>query len=124
MNKTEIDHFLSRMFKWRRITLRAGAVFVVLMIGMFFLEVYSYRLSSQWQLILLMPLWISILLTFLFILAGTLVTCYYVFKVGIRLVGPKYAVGHFLICLVLANLLLIGIILIPLLVRADVERLA
>ena len=55
---------------------------------------------------------------------ASIVCWYYMFRAVTRIHGPVYAVGHVMISVILTPVVLTGIILIPLLVRGDAERLS
>ena len=119
MNRALTDLLLKRMFLARRVVLRAGALCVGLFIAGL-LDDYAHLLTQRGELLLLAtPSVISLLV----MLAGSLVTCYYVFRAGLSEVGLGYAIGHSMLCAALSGLLFIGVIVVPLLVRADIERL-
>jgi hypothetical protein len=107
------------MFLARGVVLVGGAVFVALLIASC-VEEHVSLLTDRGELLLLAgPLWLSLLA----ILGGTLVTSYYVFRVGLREAGLKYAIGHLLLCIALTFLMpIIGIVFVPLLVHCDIER--
>ena len=62
-------------------------------------------------------------LTGAFVIA-TFATWFYVYRISQALHGTGYAIGHLAISVVLTPVFLIGLILMPLLVRGDAERLA
>jgi hypothetical protein len=106
------------MFLTRRVVLFAAAIFAGLLIvggSPFYAGLWMIRDESM---VLAPPL----LLALLVILGGSLVTCYYVFCIGLRELGLKYAVGHVLLCMAFSLMMLIGVIVVPLLVRYDIER--
>ena len=55
---------------------------------------------------------------------GSIACWYYMFRAVTHLHGPISAVGHVLVSVILTPVALTGIILIPLLVRGDAERLS
>ena len=136
MDRVNTDQLLERTFRARRVVLRAGGVFVGLLFALFlsrfFLECRTLRqywsegAASKVSDILTEygdPLVAAALLVVtLVVLIGLLVTCYYVFRVGLREAGLAYAVGHVLLLVGLAFIFLTGIIVVPLLIRCDIER--
>jgi hypothetical protein len=116
-NKGATNRLLRRMLRARRLALRAGAVFAVLLFGLF-LDSQLFLLTFRGQRVVWAAIWAAIFV----ILVGLLITCYYLFRAGLREVGVAYAMGHVLFCIGLSWFFLIGIIAIPLLVRGDIER--
>ncbi len=55
---------------------------------------------------------------------ATIATWFYIFRISRSLHGTGYAVGHLAISVVLTPVFLTGLILMPLLIRGDAERLA
>ena len=92
-------------------------MFIGLLIAMYLCE-QANLLTGRGELLLVAPSW-----TVLLVIAGaSLVTCYYVFRVGSCEAGLGYAFGHLLLCIALTLVLLIGIIVVPLQVRSDIHR--
>jgi hypothetical protein len=111
------DLFLKRMFDARRAVLRSGAVVAGLTI-LLVLNEYAALLTDLG----VMVAGFAILAVLPFILVGTLVVCYHMFRVGYRERGLGYAIGHVATCIGLAWMGLIGIMVVPLLISYDVER--
>jgi hypothetical protein len=105
------------MFLARRVVFRTVALLITLSIVMASAS-FLRLLTSYGKLVLGCALWIVASL----IPVGVLVTCYYVFRVGLREAGVKYAIGHLLLCASLSFMLLLGIVFVPLLVGCDVDR--
>ncbi|NLE37583.1 MAG: hypothetical protein GX621_06115 [Pirellulaceae bacterium] len=119
MDKTSVDLLLERMFRARRLALRTGGVFLVLLVAFLLDECYAQLLTERGQMLLVI---IPMLVAMLVVLVGLLLTCYWVFRVGMRTAGFRYAVGHTLLCFALGLYFLLGVVFVPLLVRSDVER--
>jgi hypothetical protein len=113
------------MFLARRVVLVGGTMFVALLI-VWCLEEHVSLLTDPGELLLLAGLlWLAgpLRLSLLVVLGGTLVTSYYVFRVGLREASLKYAIGHLLLCIALTFMVpIIGIVFVPLLVQCDIER--
>jgi hypothetical protein len=95
-----------------------AGVLIALLIAMRLSERFYLLTERGVQLLLITPLWIALAL----IAVASLVTCYYVFRVGLCKSGLGYALGHALLCMALSCAGLIGIIVVPLQVRWDIQR--
>jgi len=118
MNTVPTGMLLERMFLARRVVICAAAIFVgFLYVGSspFHAGLWMFRGEP---LVLIPPLSLALL----GILGGSPITCYYVFRIGLRGLGLKYAIGHLLLCVALSFMVLVGIMVVPLLVRYDLER--
>ncbi len=118
MSGESTEQLVERMFRFRRYALNAGLVCLGWIVGLGFAVGASF-LTDRGETFGIVVLACVVLVVQLW----SVVTWYYVFRVGLREVGWKYAIGHFLLCIPLTYLVLIGIMLVPLLVEADVERL-
>lgn len=112
------DSLLERMSLARRVVLWAGVVSIGL-IAAILLQEKARLLTYRGELLLANALFCALF----GIVASSLATWYYVFRVGFREKGAGYAVGHLVLCIVLTPMLLIGTMLVPLMVRCDIERL-
>jgi hypothetical protein len=126
MGKAPADLLLDRMFLARRVALGAAAVCVGTWIALF-LGWYACLSTDHAQLrligaALMAPLTVANWAAQAVALLGSLVTWYYVFRVGLRGPGLGYALGHLLLCVVLTCVMLLGIMVVPLLLRYDTER--
>ena len=117
MNTKTTDLLLEEMLSARGVTLRAGGVLAGLLFAGFLHDQIGL-LTERGELVLIAVILIALVV----ILMGLLVTCYYLFRVGLREAGLRYAIGHVLLCIGLAGMFLIGVIAIPRLVRGDIER--
>jgi hypothetical protein len=97
---------------------------------------YLFR-ARMWALITVVPAMCSLGYIdgseqdlFAFVVISTLlwipsiVTWYLIFQIVRALHGTKHAIGHVIVSILLTPVLLMGLILIPLLVRGDVVRAA
>lgn len=122
-NRAETDLLLERMFRARRIVLWAGAVLAGLLLAPYlcvlFPDVPVFLFTELGFLLLA----VAHLAALLVIIVGSVVTCYYVFRIGLLEAGLGYALGHGLLFAGMAFCMFpIGIIFIPMLIRCDVER--
>jgi hypothetical protein len=117
MSEPITDPLLASMFFARRVTLLAAAALVVLAVFGYFADRIFLLLPGVEYLLLM-----AVIVTLIVISAGSFFTWHYLFRVGLREAGTKYAVGHLLLCMAMTPVGLTGIILIPLLVYYDVER--
>jgi hypothetical protein len=120
MGQTTTDELLRRMFVARGVTLVAGAV----LLGLAALALLDSSVFWQTRF---GPAIEGVAITAgaeaaFITVVGSFVTWVYMFQVSLREGGAKYAVGHLLVCVMLAPVALAGIILIPLLVHYDIER--
>ena len=116
-NRAATDLYLERMLRARRTVLLAGAVLA----GLLFFLILDYQLfllAYRGKTVV----WFAVFGTVVFILAGLLSTCYYLFRAALLEGGVRYAIGHVVLCIALSSQFLIGIIAIPLLVQRDIER--
>jgi hypothetical protein len=117
MNTLPTDLWLNRMFRARTVVLVTGAVFVGLEA---FPSLADRRygvlpgLEEAWAIVAALALFV--------VLAGSAGVWYCMFRVGLNVAGPAYAIGHMLLCMVLTPVCLVGIVLIPLQVCNDIER--
>jgi hypothetical protein len=116
MNIAATDVLLDRMFAARRLALRAGIVFAALSI-LLLCDHLCNLLTVRGEAVVV----VAALMVLAVVLVGSLITYYYVFCVGLREAGLAYAIGHLFLCVVLAPPIL-GTILVPLMVRYDIER--
>ena len=124
MSEPTADPLLERMFFARRMTLLAGAGLAGLVVFVYLADRICFllpRLDFLWflfpRLDFLVLMGAPVIL--IAIVVGSLFTWYYMFRVGLREAGVKYAVGHLLICMALTP---VGVIFIPLLVYYDIDR--
>jgi hypothetical protein len=117
MNGLPTDQLLKRMFFARTAVLVAGAVFIGLESIPFFADQLFYLVPGMDYI-----LGIATRITLLVIFAASPLVWYYTFRVGLNEAGPRYAIGHLLLCMALTPICLAGIFFIPLLVFYDVER--
>jgi len=129
MERLPIERLVERMFWARRIVLQALGVLAVLVSTGSIVQ-YVCLLAARFQLMIVAApmavasfiLFLGVPFALLAILVGALVVCYYVFRVGMRGVGLGYAISHTLLCVVFTCVLLLGVILVPLVVRSDLAR--
>lgn len=117
MDRAATDLLLERMFRARRLVLQAGAASVFLLTVLWLKESKPF-LPQDVEAVFTVMFQAALLVA----LGGSLFTCYYLFLVSLREAGPKYALGHVLVCLALTPVALLGAILLPLLVHNDIER--
>lgn len=119
MNNTSTGQYLNKMFYARKIVLRAGVILLVLAIAAIMDDQYAHLLTERGLAVLVI---IPMLITLFLIYVGVLVICYYIYRAGAQERGLGYAIGHLLLCAALSGVFLLGVILIPLLVRSDIEK--
>jgi hypothetical protein len=110
MRSVSTDALLEEMFLARRISLLAlAAIMTVALIAAF--PVFFLLVAVSIFLIVL--------------IASTVAVCFYVYRISRQEVSLKYAIGHVLLCgaLTLLTAFIAGVILVPVLIRSDVERL-
>ena len=66
---------------------------------------------------------VALILLLCVFLISTLATWYYIFRITRSLHSTGYALGHAALAIALTPIFLLGVILVPLLVRGDAERL-
>jgi len=108
MNGVTSDVLLEKMFLARQIGLLASAAILAVALAVAFPFV----------------LFVALGVFFIVLIASSVAVCYYVYRVGRQEAGLKYALGHLLLCIALTPVaFVVGILLVPLLIRSDVERL-
>jgi hypothetical protein len=126
MIERSTDVLLKRMFTARAIVLVAGAALVAAIVFRTFAEEYLFAFQEPniaiWEQITVSASAAIYLLAMIAIFAGSPVVWYYICRVGLHEGGPKYAIGHLLLCMALTPVLLTGILFIPILVYWDIER--
>ena len=109
MNRARTDNpFVNPMFRCRRFAFQSLAVIFVLVI-----------LGAD-SLLAQIIIWGA---TTAFVIS-VLACWYFVFRAGQRNGGVGYAMGHLFVTVILTPIVLLGVILMPLLIRGDAERMA
>jgi hypothetical protein len=119
MNHAPTDVLLERMFVARAVVLVTAA----LLVGLMACDCLAECLFSSYAAVRIVVVFAAVWTTPI-ILGGSAFVWYYLYRVGLNEAGPKYAIGHLLVCVALTPVLLIGIVFLPLLVSYDVERWA
>ena len=112
------DLLLASMFLARRVVLWAAGIGVISLVAMEIERRLFAILTDRGQLLLVIPIWISMVVVAL----GLLVTFCFVFLAPLREMGLKYAISHLVLCVLLSFVGLLGIILVPLLISWEIER--
>jgi hypothetical protein len=133
MNGPQTDLLLKRMFAARAVVLVAGAVLLGSAALAFLADILPDSFAGIAQMLL--PDWLAgmrqilapalafaALAAIFVIFAGAPFVWYYTFCVSLNEAGPKYAIGHLLLCIALTPVALTGTVFIPLLVYYDIER--
>lgn len=118
MSDPPTELLLERMFRVRRVVLQSGAALLGLMVAGVLadhLPFWTYRIDS----LLRAPLWSLFWILLTGILTGSLIIWHYIFRIGLREASLKYAAGHLAVCILLGVL---GPVIVPLLIRDDIER--
>jgi hypothetical protein len=116
-NMAATDLLLSSMFFARRVVLWAGGILVLVLV-VAEVDRQHVILAEGGQFLLVILAWIAMVVVAL----GSLVTFCFVFVAPLREMGLKYAISHLILCILLSIVGLLGIILVPLLVSWEIER--
>jgi hypothetical protein len=123
------DRLIRRMFQTQRVGLLACVPIGLALAFAFMMPPTVEPTGTLGRILVFMVSWLSIALNgvaclslFGVVIPASFATCCYVYRVGWREIGAKYAITHLLLCLVLLPTLF-GPLLMPLLVGNDVERL-
>jgi len=116
-NTAVTDLLLSSMFFARRVVLWAGGI-LILELVLAEVDRQHVILAEGVQFLLVILAWISMVVVAL----GSLITFCFVFLAPLREMGLKYAISHLILCILLSIVGLLGIIIVPLLVSWEIER--
>jgi hypothetical protein len=117
-NMAVTDLLLASMFLARRVVLWAAGICAISLVAMEVEKRIFGILTERSQFLLVIPYWISLVVAAL----GLLVTFCFVFLAPLREMGLKYAISHLILCVLLSLVGLLGIILVPLLISWEIER--
>jgi heme/copper-type cytochrome/quinol oxidase subunit 2 len=117
VDATEINPFVGPMLKARRNAMRAFAGLVTLTVIVAVVD--KYPIVAGWAAILAVAALCTILVW------GCIVTWYYLYRAAREEAGPRYAVSHLLLSVLLTFValpVLFGVFFVPMLVCGDIER--